>query len=143
MRAPARFSATASRRFAPSSLIGKKIPVFDHPKSNLQPRRPGPKEGRIAIVTYVGLGCGGRGSVGRVIAIAGRFYVSDRVARGRTALQRLRQDFGRLHAGGLGIGGGCCVRQSRVVLAPVAGVKLVEAVRTQPGFDQPLIRWRR
>ena len=42
MCAPARFSATASRRFAPSSLIGKKIPVFDHPKSNLQtaPSRP-------------------------------------------------------------------------------------------------------
>jgi len=27
----------------------------------------------------------------------------------------------------------CCVRQKRVVLAPVAGVKLAEAVRTQPG----------
>ena len=102
-----------------------------------------PERGALAIVTNVGMGCGGRGSVGRVIAIAGRFYVSDRAARGRTALQRLRQDFGRLHAGGLGIGGGCCVRQSRVVLAPVAGVKLAEVVRTRPGFDQPLIRWRR
>jgi hypothetical protein len=61
--APIRFSAMAARRFARPSLIGKKIPVFDHPKSNLQPRRPGPKEGRIAIVTDVGLGCGGRGSV--------------------------------------------------------------------------------
>jgi hypothetical protein len=28
-------------------------------------RRPGPKEGRIMIVSYVGQGCGGRGSVGR------------------------------------------------------------------------------
>jgi hypothetical protein len=27
----------------------------------------------------------------------------------------------------------CCVRQKRVVLAPVAGVKLAEAVRIQPG----------
>ena len=95
---------------------------------------PVPKRGALAIVTNVGMGCGGRGSVGRVIAVAGRFYVSDRAARGRTALQRLRQDFGRLHAGGLGIGGGCCVRQSRVVLAPVAGVKLAEVVRTLPGF---------
>jgi hypothetical protein len=29
-------------------------------------------EGRIAIVTDVGMGCGGRGSVGRAIVIAGR-----------------------------------------------------------------------
>jgi len=55
---------------------------------------PVPKRGALAIVTNVGMGCGGRGSVGRVIAIAGRFYVSDHAARGRTALQRLRQDFG-------------------------------------------------
>ena len=53
-----------------------------------------PERGALAIVTNVGMGCGGRGSVGRVIAIAGRFYVSDHAARGRTALQRLRQDFG-------------------------------------------------
>ena len=102
-----------------------------------------PERGALAIVTNVGMGCGGRGSVGRVIAIAGRFYVSDHAARGRTALQRLRQDFDRLHAGGGGIGGGCRVRQSRVVLAPVAGVKLAEVVRAQPGFDQPSICWRR
>jgi hypothetical protein len=29
-------------------------------------------EGRIAIVTDVGMGCGGRGSVGRVIVVAGQ-----------------------------------------------------------------------
>ena len=33
-----------------------------------------PERGALAIVTNVGMGCGGRGSVGRVIAIAGRFY---------------------------------------------------------------------
>ena len=35
------------------------------------------------------------------------------------------------------------VRQSRVVLAPVAGVKLAEVFLAQPGLDEPLIRWRR
>jgi len=35
------------------------------------------------------------------------------------------------------------VRQNRVVLAPVAGVKLAEAFLAQPGFDKPLICWRR
>jgi hypothetical protein len=30
----------------------------------------------------------------------------------------------------------CCVRQKRVVLAPVAGAKLAEAVRNPTGFDR-------
>ena len=47
---------------------------------------PVPKRGALAIVTNVGMGCGGRGSVGRVIAIAGRFSVSDHAACRRTAL---------------------------------------------------------
>src|SRR6266536_287257 len=32
---------------------------------------------------------------------------------------------------------GCCVRQNRVVLAPVAGVKLAEAKSTQPSLISP------
>jgi hypothetical protein len=35
------------------------------PKSPVYLRHPVPKEGRFAIVTDVGAGCGGRGSVGR------------------------------------------------------------------------------
>ena len=30
-----------------------------------------------------------------------------------------------------------------MVLAPVVGVKLAEAMSTRPGFDNTLIRWRR
>ena len=30
-----------------------------------------------------------------------------------------------------------------MVLAPVVGVKLAEAMSTRPGFDKTLIRWRR
>jgi hypothetical protein len=37
--------------------------------------------GALAIVTNVGAGCGGRGSVGRADAVAGRFSVSDPGAR--------------------------------------------------------------
>jgi len=40
-------------------------------------------------------------------------------------------------------GGGSCVRQNRVVLAPVAGVKPWEVCEARPGFDEPLIRRRR
>ena len=36
----------------------------------------------------------------------------------------------------------CCVRQRRVVLAPVAGVKLAEICRAQPGFGESSIRQR-
>jgi len=67
----------------------------------------------LAIVTNVGAGCGGRGSVGRVVVFAGRALVRERTQRA---------DDWRWS-----------VRQSRVVLAPVAGVKLAEAVRIQPG----------
>jgi hypothetical protein len=66
--------------------------------------------------------------------------VSDQPARGRTALQCLRQDFGRRHMAGRGLGRGRCGRRSRVVLASVADVKLAEAASSQPGFDGPSIR---
>src|SRR5438445_2250110 len=51
--------------------------------------------------------------------------VSDQPPRRRTALKRLRQDFGRQHMSrSKRCGGGSRGRQRRVVLAPVAGVKL-------------------
>jgi hypothetical protein len=43
----------------------KNIPLRDYPKSAIQPARSIPPEGRIAIVTDVGVECGGRGSVAR------------------------------------------------------------------------------
>jgi hypothetical protein len=36
-------------------------------------RHPTPQEGRIMIVTYVGVGCGGRGSVLRAMGLQGGF----------------------------------------------------------------------
>ena len=77
----------------------------------------------MAIVTNVGAGRGGRGSVGRVVVFAGRALV-------REQTQRADDRRG-------------CVRQSRVVLAPVAGVKLMEALEPNRAFDEPLIRQRR
>ena len=56
------------------------------PNHPYKSRHPVPVRGALAIVTNVGAGCGGRGSVGRVIAIAGRFSVSDHAACRRTAL---------------------------------------------------------
>jgi hypothetical protein len=87
----------------------KNILLRGRPKSPLQlaPSRPG--RGALAIVTNVGAGCGGRGSVGRVVVFAGRALVRERT-------QRADDRRG-------------CVRQSRVVLAPVAGVKLAEVRR--------------
>jgi hypothetical protein len=67
------------------------------------------------IVGYVGQGCGGRGSVG--------------CARDRRAVFRERftsvQDERRRR-----------VRQNRVVLAPVAGVKSAEVFANPTGFDK-------
>jgi hypothetical protein len=86
---------------------------------------PRPQEGRIAIVTDVGCGERWPRSAGRASRFSqGGLYACER---------RPRADERR----GRG-------RQSRVVLAPVAGVKPAEDASTQPGFDNPSIRrrWR-
>ena len=51
-------------------------------------RHPTPSEGRIAIVTDAGCGCGGRGSVLRAMGLQGGFFesVSDSPARGRETI---------------------------------------------------------
>jgi hypothetical protein len=64
------------------------------------PAIPSRLEGRWPSITNVGAGCGGRGSVGRVVVVAGRALACER---------KQRADDWR-----------GCVRQSRVVLAPVA-----------------------
>jgi hypothetical protein len=64
-RARKRFYVATSSRFAPSSLRRKNIPVLDHPKSPLKFPPSRSARGALAIVTNVGAGCGGRGSVGR------------------------------------------------------------------------------
>ena len=57
-----------------SSLISdfpKNISVAAHPKSDLELFASRPTEGRIAIVTDAGCGCGGRGSVLRATGSQG------------------------------------------------------------------------
>ena len=126
-----------------SSASGKNIPLRDYPKSALQIRHPVPLEGRIAIVTDVG--CGMRWTRQRRArdVFAGRLRpVSDRTARRRPALKRLRQNLGRDMSRSKRFGGGSRGRQRRVVLAPVAGVKLMEICRAQPGVGGSSIRQR-
>ena len=103
-----------------SSLISdfpKNISVPTYPKSHLELSHPTPQEGRIAIVTDAGCGCGGRGSVLRATGLQGR-------------VERLVSDQQRADER-------CCsVRRSRVVLTPrrwrqVRGVK-----SAQPGLDK-------
>jgi hypothetical protein len=93
----------------------------------------------------LGAGCDGRGSVGRATCSQGGLRpVSDRTARRRPALKRLRRNFGRQHMSrSKRFGGGSRGRQRRVVLAPVAGVKLMEICRAQPGVGESSIRQRR
>jgi hypothetical protein len=74
----------------------------------------------------------------------GGFSVSGHPVRRRPALKRLRQNFGRQHMSrSKCFGEGSRGRQRRVVLAPVAGVKLMEICRAQPGFEKSSIRQRR
>ena len=85
-----------------------------------------------------GLRCGGRGSVGALV-VAGRIgQIRERLIgrAGRTALQRLLQNFGRQHMADRGDDEGRCVRRSRVVLASVADVKLVDARGVLPDFER-------
>jgi len=69
------------------------------------------------IVTDVGVGCGGRGSVGARLSSQGGFPVSDERARRRTAPKPGEALWAKT---------GGRVRQNREVLAPVAGVKSAE-----------------
>src|SRR5207247_9902411 len=72
------------------------------------------------------------------------FSVSDRPPRRRPALKRLGRNLDRQHMSrSKRFGGGSRGRQRRVVLAPVAGVKLMEICRAQPGFGGSSIRQRR
>src|SRR2546421_7147547 len=89
------------------------------------PAIPRPQEGRIAIVTDVG--CGERWP--RQCRARNTFSQGGHKACER----RPRADDGADRG-----------RQSRVVLAPVAGVKPAEMLRTQPGFAISSIRrgWR-
>ena len=109
------------------------------------PAIPHPLEGRIAIVTDVG--CGMRWTRqrrARTGSQGGLWPVSDQPARRRTALKRLRQNFGRQHMSrSKRFGGGSRGRQKRVVLAPVAGVKLMEILEAQPGVGESSIHQRR
>ncbi|MEH2515157.1 hypothetical protein V1279_000730 [Bradyrhizobium sp. AZCC 1610] len=133
-------------RMAWSSAPDKNITLRRYPKSPLQlPPSRTHERGVSRSSRTLGAGCDGRGSVGRAKGSQGELrLVSDQPARRRPALKRLRQDFGRQHMSrSKRFGGGSCGRQKRVVLAPVAGFKLMEICRAQPGFGWSPIRQRR
>src|SRR5438105_5399224 len=52
-----------------------------NPNHAYNSRHPVPRRGALAIVTNVGAGCGGRGSVRRVEVFAGRLSVSEHRAQ--------------------------------------------------------------
>ena len=67
--------------------------------------RPFPARGALRGRHERGMGCGGRGSVGAQNGVAGQALpVSEEPARRRTALQRLRQNFGWQHMAGRNVG---------------------------------------
>jgi hypothetical protein len=72
------------------------------------------------------VGCGGRGSVGRETESQGGFPVSD----------HQHADDGAEARRSLLAKTGGCVRQNRVVLAPVAGVKSAEVLVSPTGRDK-------
>ena len=99
------------------------------------------ERGALAIVTNVGMGCGGRGSV--VARGNCRAGLPLRNARERSTgawtngASTPLLKCGRQHMADLRIGRGCCGRQNRVVLAPVAGAKSAEVRSAQPGATRP------
>src|SRR5437667_12779880 len=79
-----------------------------------------------------GAGCGGRESVRRCQGMAGRVDKARELTNGtRTNGAVARRSLWLRWVRG---------RRSRVVLAPVAGVKSVEVKSARPGLDKPLIR---
>jgi hypothetical protein len=81
-----------------------------------------------------GMECGGRGSAGRASLMAGRVSRERSTRAGRTALLTFATASTDWHIAGRNLWRRRCVRQNRVVLAPVAGVKLAEARSAQPGL---------
>ncbi len=77
------------------------------------------------IVTNVGAGCGGRGSVLRAMGSQGGFFesVSDQRAGGREMLLRTAKSCGPD--------------------APTLASSFADGKSAQPGADKPDIRWRR
>ena len=72
-----------------SSPFLKKSRFSADPNQFLEVSPSRPERGALAIVTNVGMGCGGRGSVGRVMKSQGGLrLVSDRRARRRTMKSR-------------------------------------------------------
>jgi hypothetical protein len=94
-----------------SSPLCKNISVSAYPKSNLYASPSHPTRGAYRDRHGRGAGCGGRGSVGRCQGMAGRVDKARELTNGTRTNDASR------------------VRQSRVVLAPVAGVKSAEASR--------------
>ena len=69
----------------PGPALREKRNRFAHdPNQSYNSAYPGPQEGRIAIVTNVGPGCGGRESAGRAMRIAGRISRERSLARKMT-----------------------------------------------------------
>ena len=125
---------------AVSAKINCFAPGPNHPYNS---RHPVPQEGRIAIVTDVGRGMRWTRQRRAREGLQGGFSVSDRPPRRRPALKRLGRNLDRQHMSrSKRFGGGSRGRQRRVVLAPVAGVKLMEICRAQPGFGGSSIRQR-
>ena len=129
-----------------SSAARKNIPLRAYPKSPLQARHPVPMRGayrdRHGRWVRDAMDAAASGANG----IAGRASACERASRRADgpALKRLRRNLGRQHMSrSRGFGGGSRGRQRRVVLAPVAGVKLAEICRAQPGFGESSIRQRR
>src|SRR5450631_1018515 len=101
-----------------SSPLCKNISVFVPPKSHLELLVSHPTEGRIAIVTDAGCGCGGRGSVLRAMGSQGGSM--------RPVSDQQRADEG------------CCsVRRSRVVLTPRRWRQVRGGKSALPGLDTP------
>jgi hypothetical protein len=118
-----------------SSPSSENIPLLASPKSPLYPPPSHPlDEGRIAIVTDVGMGCGGRGGVARACGCRVGFLARERSAARRRATPCPTEPFGEdgwlRTAKPCGPGTRCWCQ--------VGG-----GASAQPGLDKPSIRWRR
>jgi len=127
-------SARRANQRSGCQAIIRKYSSFSPPQITLHlaPSRPG--RGALAIVTNVGAGCGGRGSVGRVVVFAGRALLRERTQRAddrRQCPAKPKCNDGWLRtAKPCGPGTRCWCQADG-------------GASTQPGSDNPSIRQRR
>jgi hypothetical protein len=117
--------------------FAKRFLFTPNPNHPYMPFHPVPEEGRWPSSRTLGWDAVDAAASGAQLFSQGGFSRERSNGVRTNDASTLLLKLGRQHMAGQGLVEAARVRQNRVVLAPVAGAKSAEVLRTQPGFDAP------